>query len=82
MYEQAYLVACYMLGERYHSGQFSKGYRLLCMAEERGRRNHSAWSVARSAYQLREHKLYRQGGDFRRAVAYMLNKLRKYRHAL
>lgn len=82
MYEQAYLVACYMLGERYHSGQFSKGYRLLCMAKERGRRNHSAWDIGRTVEQLREHKLYRQNEPFRRAVAYMLNQLRKYRHAL
>lgn len=82
MYEQAYLVACYMLGERYHSGQWSKGYRLLCLAEERGRRNHSCWDIGRTVEQLREHKLYRQGGDFRRAVAYMLNSLLKYRHTL
>jgi hypothetical protein len=82
MVEQAYLVACYILGSRYHSGQWSKGYRLLCQASERAARNHSAWDIGRTVEQLEDHKLYRQGSEFRNMVAYFLRHMRKHRFNL
>lgn len=37
----AALTAIYILARDYHSGQASKGYRLLCMAQERCLREHN-----------------------------------------
>lgn len=82
MHHYAYLVALYMLCEYHHSGQWSKGYHLLCLAQTRGEREHGFASVARSADQCRKWQLYKKNGEFRRAVAYYLFKLRKYRHDL
>lgn len=82
MHHQAYLVACYMLGMQYHSGQWSNGYRLLCLADQRANREHPGWDIGRTVEQLSAGELYQHGGVFRNAVAYYLNKLRKYRHSL
>lgn len=82
MEHQAYLTACYILGYRYHSGQWSKGYSLLCMASERGKREHSCWNVGQTMEQLEKHQLYAQNSKFRNQVAYFLKSLRKYRKSL
>lgn len=82
MYEQAFLTACYILGLRYHSGQWSKGHRLMCLAEQRGSRNHSAWDIGRTVEQLQDHQVYPRGGEFRCAVAFWLLRLRHHRESL
>ena len=82
MNHQAFLVVCYILGSRYHSGQCSKGYALLCMAQTRAAREHSAWNVGRTVEQLDNHRLYKQGGKFRNQVAAILWRMRKHRHSL
>ncbi len=86
MHHLAYLTACYWLGMRYHSGQWSKGYRLLCLADQRGRREHSALNIGRIAGDIevngRISTLHPHGGEFRRVLAYYLRKLRKYRFDL
>ena len=80
MFEQAYLTACYILGSRYHSGQASKGYRLLCQASERARREHPGWRIDTSWEQL--YALYPKGGEFRNAVAFWLKSMRHSRWSL
>lgn len=82
MSEQAFLTVCYMLGSRYHSGQSSKGYRLLCLAERYASRNHSAWNVGRTLEHLDNHTLYPQGGAFRNCVAAILFRMRRHRFTL
>ena len=82
MIHQAFLAACYMLGVNYHTGQWSKGYRLLCLADQRAKREHSAWNVGRTVDQLAEHKLYPKGCEFRNNVAYFLRRMRKHRFSL
>lgn len=82
MQHQAFLVVCYLLGSRYHSGQWSNGYRLMCLAEKRARREHSAWNVGRTVEQLKAGKLYPKGSNFRNAVAAILWKMRKHRFYL
>lgn len=81
MEHQAYLTACYILGYRYHSGQWSKGYSLLCMASERGKREHSCWNVGRTMEQLENHSPV-CSQKFRDMVAYFLKKMRKHRDSL
>lgn len=82
MYHYAFLVACYILGTSYHSGQASKGYRLLCLADQRACREHTGVSIGRTVFQLQTHLLYPKGCDFRNAVAYFLKRLRHQRHSL
>jgi CxxC motif-containing protein (DUF1111 family) len=82
MYEQAFLVVCYKLGASYHTGQWSPGYRLQCLASSRAARNHSAWNIGRTLEQLDGHVLYMQGGPFRNAVACILRSMRKHRFSL
>lgn len=79
---QAYLTACYILGYRYHSGQWSKGYSLLCLALERGKRDYSGWNIGRTVEQLENHQLYCQNSKFRNMVAFFLKKMRKCRQTL
>lgn len=69
----AYLVAVYTLGCRYHSGQYSRGYRLLCLA------NHYAdcWygrCITTPAFI--------HDPELRREVAFWLRRLRHSRHSL
>ena len=82
MMHQAYLTAVYMLGTRYHSGQWSRGYQLACIAQERMNREHSCADVGRMAEHLDGHTLYSRGSPFRNAVACCLRRLRHCRHAL
>lgn len=79
MNHQAFLVVCYILGTNYHSGQWSKGYSLLCLAEMRARREHSSWNIGRTCEQLRNHELYPKHCAFRKLVAYYLFRMRKHR---
>lgn len=72
----AYLVALHRLGSVYHSGQWSKGYRLMCLADTYSRRWYGIAPAWPSHF----------GGEsnvrFRRAVAYWLRHLRHHRHTL
>lgn len=77
----AYLTVVYMLGSRYHSGQWSRGYRLACLASERAKREHSGLDLGRMCEQLRAHAPF-QSKSFRARVAFYLRKLRKYRYSL
>jgi len=79
MIHQAFLTACYILGSNYHSGQGSDGYRLLCLAETRAKREHSAWNIGRTVEQLDKNQLYPKGCDFRNHVAYFLKTMKKHR---
>ena len=83
MYELAYLVVCYALGVNYHTGQMSQGYRLACLALERGRREHSALNVGDVWDKLHNKRvLYPKGGAFRKAVAFWLWRMRHQRNYL
>lgn len=82
MHHLAYLTAIYKLGLQYHSGQWSKGYRLLCIADKRAKKYHSALDLGRIVENLDSHKFYRKGDKFRNLVAFYLNALRKYRKSL
>lgn len=82
MYLQAYLVACYILGTQYHSGQFSKGYSLQCMVDEYVRREYPGWNISRTMEHLDMHTLYGKHSSFRNAVAYCLFRMRKHRSEL
>lgn len=79
--ELAYLIAVYILGTRYHSGQASKGYRLAYIADERARR--SGIDLGRQVENLadrRKKKIYTK--EHIKMVACCLRKLRKYRFDL
>ena len=89
----AYCVAIYALAYHNHSGQSSKGYRLLCLACERVRREHSALSLGRVVEELgliggdtqlieRGKVLYPKDGKFRQLVAMYLHHLRKHRERM
>lgn len=80
MAELAYLTAVYKLGRDYHSGQWSKGYRLLCIADQRARRQ--GISLGRIVEQLETDRLYKKGCRFRQLVAFWLFNLRKHRTEL
>lgn len=79
----AYLTAVYWLGERYHSGQGSRGYYLLCLAWQRAFREHCCVDLGRTCEQLRTHsKLYPKHTPFRREVARHLFNMRRVRNKL
>jgi len=80
MHELAYLIAAYRLGVDYHSGQWSKGYRLQCQAEERLSR--SQINPGRTWEQLDARTVYPRGAGFRNAVALWLKRMRHSRHTL
>ena len=82
MHHIAFLAVCYLLGSRYHSGQWSKGYQLLCLADQRSRREHSALNIGRVVEHLDNNTLYPKDGTFRNMVAYYLHKMRKHRFDL
>lgn len=82
MCELAYLTACYILGSRYHSGQWSRGYRALCLAQKRALVENSGLDIGRVAEHLDAHTLYRSGSEFRNAVAAALRRMRHSRHSL
>jgi hypothetical protein len=81
MYHQAFITVCYMLGARYHSGQSSKGYELLCLAQRRAVQCHSGWNVGRTVEALEwgNTTIYPKGGAFRNAVAYYLKAMKHHR---
>jgi hypothetical protein len=81
MQHLAFLTACYKLGTRYHTGQWSRGYRLACLASERCRREHSALNIGRVVELLDSHSRI-QSQEFRDCVAYHLRKLARHRHSL
>lgn len=82
----AYLTACYILGSRYHTGQSSKGYRILCLAQERCKREHSALDIGRVIDGLYSRTdcgyTYPKGCKFRKAVAFFLRRMRHSRKSL
>lgn len=82
MHHYAYLTAVYWLASHYHSGQWSKGYRLMCIAQERQRQHHAGAALYRTVEQLQNDQLYTKHSDFRRVVAYYMHRLRKYRFKL
>ena len=84
MHHLAYLMTCYILGVRYHSGQWSKGYELLCMAQERASREHSALDLGRQMENLADRNKRRRiySPEYIKAVAFWMRKMRKYRHNL
>jgi len=82
MWHQAFLVACYILGFNYHSGQASKGYQLVCLAQRRGCQEHSAWSVGRTVESLNNPMIYPKAGTFRNAVAYCLRRMKIHRGSM
>lgn len=77
-----FLVVCYKLGVNYHSGQWSKGYRLLCLAQMRADQEHTGMNLGRTLEQLDKHTLYPKGGSFRNEISIILMKMRHYRFSL
>lgn len=80
----AYLYVCYRLGRDYHSGQSSRGYKLLCQAMDRCQQYHPGISFDRMDCCLSSPIgfVYPKNCAFRKLVAFYLNKLRKYRWEL
>jgi hypothetical protein len=82
MNELAYLYVVWRLGRDYHSGQWSRGYRILCLAEHRCAREwrgiHSLDCVDR---ELKEHAAYVKP-EFRSYVAFWLRRMRHSRRDL
>ena len=80
MHELAYLIAVYKLGSDYHSGQWSKGYRLLSLASIRLKRTqHNSSRMYDQLFHDQKYGVYPKHSKFRSLVAYYLFKLRKYR---
>lgn len=86
--EMMYLAAIVHLGTRYHSGQWSKGYRLQCLAEKRMYREFSvsAYVILRCAGLVetddKTSYRYRKHTQPRKLLAFWLKRLRHSRRSL
>ena len=90
----AFMTAIYRIAIRHHSGQWSRGYRLLCYSAERVRKYHSALDVGRVCEALDLHTKgpfdpnrpepfkYHRHSLFRDRVAYYMLKIRHWRSRL
>lgn len=76
----AYLAACYWLGSNYHSGQWSRGYRCLCQAQQYSLREYGV-DLGRHWDQLSSHSRL-QGQQYRNYVAYWLRRMKGSRYSL
>lgn len=81
----AYHWAIYRLCRDYHSGQSSKGYRLLCIADQRFQRDHSRYGYS-SLGKIDEMYCGRftitRKSFTRKRMAFYLRKLMKFRNSL
>jgi hypothetical protein len=84
IYELGYLLALHKLCSLNHSGQWSKGYRLMCLAEQRLIKQHG-WKSVSDFSTLPK----REPGDspmfvdlLRDAIAFWLKRLKRYRDKL
>lgn len=82
MFELGYLFACYILGSRYHTGQWSTGYAMMCMASMRAKRENSALDIGRAVELLNNQRIYPKGCEPRNIVAYWLKRMRHRRNTL
>ena len=75
----SYLTACYILGTRYHSGQWSRGYSAFNIANQFALRD--GISLGRIVEQLSKHSIL-QSRQFRSSVAYYLWRMKGSRTSL
>jgi hypothetical protein len=86
----AFMTAIYRIALRHHSGQWSRGYRLMCYTKTRVARYHSALDIGRVCEGLDYHSpsvnifgrkamKYPKHCQFRKDVAYYMMKIRHWR---